>query len=121
MPSMLLRSGWTIAEENDSKTTGPSYPMVARARKNESKSTVPEPRISARSARRRTCRGWMPPGCSTLAKRWLLRGRYREVYAFANSLIAQSGVRHGNIHIVPVEMDAPGTRKHTHFHYQPRT
>jgi CopG family nickel-responsive transcriptional regulator len=51
----------------------------------------------------------------------VLRGRYREVYAFANILIAQSGVRHGNIHIVPVEMDAPGTRKHTHFHYQPRT
>jgi CopG family nickel-responsive transcriptional regulator len=51
----------------------------------------------------------------------VLRGRYREVSAFANSLIAQSGVRHGNIHIVPVGMETPSRKQHTHFHYQPKT
>ena len=51
----------------------------------------------------------------------ILRGMYRQVNAFANNLIAQSGVRHGNIHIVPVEMETPSEKQHTHFHYLPKT
>jgi CopG family nickel-responsive transcriptional regulator len=51
----------------------------------------------------------------------ILRGTYKQVSVFANSLIAQSGVRHGNIHIVPVEMETPSEKQHTHFHYLPKT
>lgn len=51
----------------------------------------------------------------------VLRGTYKQVDAFANSLTAQSGVRHGNIHIVSVELESPTEKQHTHFHYQPKT
>ena len=51
----------------------------------------------------------------------ILRGTYKQVSVFANSLIAQSGVRHGNIHIVPVEMETLSEKQHTHFHYLPKT
>jgi CopG family nickel-responsive transcriptional regulator len=51
----------------------------------------------------------------------ILRGTYKAVSTFANSLVAQSGVRHGNIHIVPVEKDAPSRKLHSHFHFQPKT
>jgi CopG family nickel-responsive transcriptional regulator len=51
----------------------------------------------------------------------ILRGTFKAVSAFANSLVAQSSVRHGNIHIVPVEMDVPSRKQHSHFHFQPKT
>ena len=51
----------------------------------------------------------------------VLRGTYKQVNAFANSVIALGGVRHGNIHIVPVKLDSPTKKQHTHFHYQPKT
>ena len=51
----------------------------------------------------------------------VLRGKFKEVSAFANSLIAQSGVRHGNIHIVPVQMDTPSNLQHSHVHLLPKT
>ena len=46
----------------------------------------------------------------------VLRGRLDEVSAFADSLVAQSGVRHGNIHIVPVDKGAPHAPGHGHSH-----
>ena len=51
----------------------------------------------------------------------VLRGTFKEVNTFANSLVAQNGVRHGNVHLVPVEMDTPSKTRHSHFHYQPKT
>lgn len=51
----------------------------------------------------------------------ILRGTYRRVSDFANSLVAQSGVRHGNIHIVPVEMETPTRKQHTHMHFHPKS
>ena len=51
----------------------------------------------------------------------VLRGKFREVSDFANSLVAQSGVRHGNIHIVPVQMDTPSNLQHKHVHLLPKT
>jgi len=51
----------------------------------------------------------------------ILRGTYKKVSAFANSLVAQSGVRHGNIHIVPVEIATPSHGEHRHVHFLPKT
>lgn len=42
-----------------------------------------------------------------------LRGRTTEVRLFAQQLVAQTGVRHGSIQIIPVEMDTAG-RGHSH-------
>lgn len=33
----------------------------------------------------------------------ILRGRYAEVRACADSIVAQTGVRHGSVHLVPLE------------------
>ena len=51
----------------------------------------------------------------------VLRGSFKEVSAFADSLVAESGVRHGNVHIVPVDADSPGKQRHRHLHLLPRT
>ena len=55
----------------------------------------------------------------------VLRGKFKEVSAFADILVAQSGVRHGNIHIVPVEVATPAladhTHPHSHRHFAPKT
>ncbi len=51
----------------------------------------------------------------------VLRGSYRDVNAFANSLVAQSGIRHGNIHIIPVDLETPSRKQHTHVHYLPKS
>ena len=51
----------------------------------------------------------------------VLRGKYKEVSSFADHLIAENGVRHGNIHIVPVEVDALGKHQHRHTHLLPGT
>ncbi len=48
----------------------------------------------------------------------ILRGRVADVRRFADSVTAQTGVRHGNLHIVPLDMDA-GVR--AHWHGRPRT
>jgi CopG family nickel-responsive transcriptional regulator len=48
-----------------------------------------------------------------------LRGEFKEVTAFANTMVAQNGVRHGNIHVVPVDMETPSKSKH--HHYLPKT
>lgn len=51
----------------------------------------------------------------------VLRGRMKEVSAFADRLIAESGVRHGNMHIVPVAVSAPHRHDHKHTHFAPKT
>ena len=50
-----------------------------------------------------------------------LRGPYKQVSAFADSVIAQSGVRHGNIHIVQVEVARPSLAAHRHLHFHSKT
>jgi CopG family nickel-responsive transcriptional regulator len=50
----------------------------------------------------------------------ILKGPMPAVQAFANELIAERGVRHGNVHLVPVEMDAVSHKKgHSHVHLLP--
>jgi CopG family nickel-responsive transcriptional regulator len=51
----------------------------------------------------------------------VLRGKFKEVSAFADALTAQRGVRHGNIHIVPVNMAMPNHHDHKHAHFAPKT
>ena len=50
-----------------------------------------------------------------------LRGLYKQVSAFADIIIAQSGIRHGNIHVVQVEVKTPSAAQHRHFHFHPIT
>lgn len=45
-----------------------------------------------------------------------LRGALTAVWSYAESFVAQPGVRHGNLHIVPVEAEAHG---HSHRHDHP--
>lgn len=51
----------------------------------------------------------------------ILSGRYREVRAFADAMIAQSGVQHGNLHIVPADTETPHLSKHQHRHIHTTT
>ncbi len=51
----------------------------------------------------------------------VLRGKFKDVSSFADRLVAESGVRHGNIHIVPVQLDAPAKHLHHHTHLLPGT
>lgn len=51
----------------------------------------------------------------------VLRGAFKEVSTFADLLIAANGVRHGNIHIVPVQLDSPSRSAHRHAHFLPMT
>lgn len=49
----------------------------------------------------------------------LIRGGIREVRDFANSVMAERGVRHGKLHMVPVDMsesthDTTGSKPHVH-------
>lgn len=43
----------------------------------------------------------------------ILRGPTREVQAFADAVIAQTGVRHGRLHLIPARHEKGG---HAHFH-----
>lgn len=47
----------------------------------------------------------------------ILRGRTDEVQAFAQAVIAQAGVSHGNLHLVPVGVH----QAHGHTHIEPTT
>jgi CopG family nickel-responsive transcriptional regulator len=51
----------------------------------------------------------------------VLQGEYKTVSAVANKLIAQSGVRHGNIHIVPVTAESPSKVFRSHLHLHPNS
>ena len=52
----------------------------------------------------------------------ILRGRTADVAAFAESVIAQTGVRHGKLHMIPVAIGTGDTthRSH-HVHAHPHT
>lgn len=50
-----------------------------------------------------------------------LRGPYKQVTTFADSVIAQSGVRHGNIHIIQVVVARPTPAQHRHLHFHFKT
>lgn len=55
----------------------------------------------------------------------VLRGSVNRVEAFANATIAQPGVRHGNLYVLPVKIaeqnhtHGPDFRAHRHVHMQP--
>lgn len=53
----------------------------------------------------------------------ILRGPTQEVRTFANTVIAARGVRHGNLHMVPVEMreEKHPASSHAHTHSYPIT
>jgi CopG family nickel-responsive transcriptional regulator len=51
----------------------------------------------------------------------ILKGPTAAVVQFAESIIAQTGVRHGKINLVPAEMDKTLMRFHTHRHLHPTT
>ena len=46
----------------------------------------------------------------------ILKGSIAAVRACADSLIAQTGVRHGNVHLVPVEIRTGNQAGHAHPH-----
>jgi CopG family nickel-responsive transcriptional regulator len=46
----------------------------------------------------------------------MLRGRINDVRGFADSLIAQPGVRHGRVNVVPVEVESGHYQYHVHAH-----
>ena len=51
----------------------------------------------------------------------ILRGPTDAVVSFAQSIVAQSGVRHGTFNPIPIEIDTPGTKHHQHVHIRPQT
>jgi CopG family nickel-responsive transcriptional regulator len=53
----------------------------------------------------------------------ILRGPIKRVRDFANSLIASRGVRHGNIHMIPVTMSEQSHSDDgsAHVHSRPAT
>lgn len=64
----------------------------------------------------------------TCLEAMILRGPTDDVRNFSNTVVAQRGVRHGNLHIVPADVhldrhahgDADGTRD-AHVHSRPKT
>lgn len=51
----------------------------------------------------------------------ILKGRIDEVRACADAIISQTGVRHGNVHIVPVEMKKEKYIRVGHVHLHPKS
>ncbi|MGQ0618988.1 MAG: nickel-responsive transcriptional regulator NikR [Panacagrimonas sp.] len=53
----------------------------------------------------------------------LLRGRTDRVGSYAQSVIAERGVRHGRVHQIPVDIEDSDHRgqEHSHTHLHPRT
>jgi CopG family nickel-responsive transcriptional regulator len=51
----------------------------------------------------------------------ILRGPTALVRRFADAVIAETGVRHGRLHAVPVETEAPDAHSHPHPHRHPKT
>jgi CopG family nickel-responsive transcriptional regulator len=49
----------------------------------------------------------------------ILRGPTSDVTHFAASVIAQSGVRHGKFHPIPIAIEDPGPKQHRHIHARP--
>ncbi len=51
----------------------------------------------------------------------ILRGATRVVLDFAQTVIAQSGVRHGSFHPIPIDIDSRAVKPHSHHaHARPR-
>ena len=51
----------------------------------------------------------------------ILRGLTSSVVNLADSLIAQTGVRHGKLNLVPAEMEKIKLQFHKHLHMHPTT
>lgn len=51
----------------------------------------------------------------------ILRGPTATVMEFAQSVIAQTGVRHGRVNVIPVEIDTRKSTSHSHQHAHPHT
>jgi CopG family nickel-responsive transcriptional regulator len=51
----------------------------------------------------------------------ILRGPTQAVMDFAQAVMAQSGVRHGSFQPIPIELDSPRVKKHSHVHARPQT
>ena len=51
----------------------------------------------------------------------ILRGALDQVRQFASSLVAERGVRHGKINLVPLERVVAAPGNHQHVHYRSRT
>jgi CopG family nickel-responsive transcriptional regulator len=51
----------------------------------------------------------------------VLRGRTSSVRQFAEAIVAERGIRHGKINIVPMERESPRSGVHGHVHYHPKT
>jgi len=49
----------------------------------------------------------------------ILRGEIAEVRACADAIISQTGVRHGNVHVVPVDMQVTKFSRIGHMHVHP--
>jgi CopG family nickel-responsive transcriptional regulator len=50
----------------------------------------------------------------------VLKGKIADVRACADGIIAQTGVRHGNVHLVPVEIEMERYVRVGHSHIHPR-
>lgn len=51
----------------------------------------------------------------------ILRGPTKTVKQFAESVISERGVRHGQLNLIPVEAGRAGTHTHRHSHFHPTT
>jgi CopG family nickel-responsive transcriptional regulator len=51
----------------------------------------------------------------------ILRGPTEAVLAFADSVMAQSGVRHGTFRPIPIDVDSLSAERHRHVHARPHT
>jgi len=51
----------------------------------------------------------------------ILKGPTQAVIEFAQAIIAQSGVRHGQFRPIPIEMEEPTGKRHRHVHARPAT
>ncbi len=51
----------------------------------------------------------------------ILRGPTEAVMRFAESVIAENGVRHGTFHPIPIDVETPSPKRHRHIHARPST
>jgi CopG family nickel-responsive transcriptional regulator len=51
----------------------------------------------------------------------ILKGPTQSVIDFAQSVMAQSGVRHGQFRPIPIEIEEPSAKRHRHVHARPAT
>ena len=49
----------------------------------------------------------------------ILKGPTQSVIEFAESVMAQSGVRHGQFRPIPIENEEPASKRHRHVHTRP--